>query len=79
MVFCSDLTVTGTGVELRAGLRVDPVETSDGVPVAVSYVANSGVGRALADVPERHLTAHESAGQTLSVSVIKVERDDWVR
>lgn len=37
------LTVTGTGVELSVGLGMDPVKTSDWIPVTVSYIADGHV------------------------------------
>jgi len=73
------LTVTRTCVEFRAGLGVNPVKTSYRIAVTVPYVADSHAGRVLADVPERNLTAHQAARQTLRVSMVELERNDRIR
>lgn len=70
------LSVTGTGVELRAGLGMDPVETPNGIPVTVSDVADGHGGGILAHVPEGDLAAHQTARQTLRVPVVELEGDD---
>lgn len=73
------MAVGGTGVELRAGFRVDPVEAPDRIPVAVTYVADGHVGRVFADVPKRHLSAHQATGQTLRIPVVELQGDDRMR
>jgi len=70
------LTVAGTSVEFSAGLGMDPVETSDWIPMTVPYIADGHVGWALSDVPERDLAAHQTTGQALRVPVVELERDD---
>lgn len=47
--------------------------------MAVPYVADGHVGRVLTDVPERYLAAHQTAGQTLRVPVVELQRDDRMR
>lgn len=73
------LTVTRTGVKFRTGFGMNPMETSDGIAVPVSQVADGYVRRALADVPVRDLPAQQPARQALRVPMVELERDDRMR
>lgn len=58
---------------------MDPVETSDWIPVTIPYVTDCHVGRTLADVPERDLAAHQTASQALCVSMVELKCNDRMR
>jgi hypothetical protein len=58
---------------------MDPMETPDGIAMPISQVADGYVRRALANIPVRDLTAHQSARQALCVAMVELERDDRMR